>query len=165
MEKKTGISEGRRKLLKGLALLPFIGSYSVASAAGEMFRKDRNYLSEEAIASLQELKGTIPKGKIGKHEVSRLVMGCNPMGGWSHSRDLSYVGTLSKHWHTPAKMKETWAMGEKAGLNITNLTSGMYPTFNEYKKETGSKMVNVLQAMLGKRSIPPTAIRMPRLKR
>lgn len=154
MEKKTGISEGRRRLLKGLALLPFMGSYSIASAAGTMLPKDNTYLSEEAIASLQELKGIIPKGKIGKHEVSRLVMGCNPMGGWSHSRDLSYVGNLSKHWHTPTKMKETWAIGEKAGLNITNLTSGMYPTFNEYKKETGSRMVNVLQAMLGKTQSP-----------
>jgi len=130
----------RRKLLKGLAAFPIVyGMSSVISKAGGLPEVNR-YLSDEAIVSLQEITSSVPKGKLGKHEITRLVMGCNPMGGWSHSRDLSYVGTLSKHWHTPVKMKETWAMGEKAGINITNLTAEMYPVFNEYKKETGSRL-------------------------
>jgi hypothetical protein len=145
----------RRKLLKGLAALPIVyGMSSVVSKASEL-TKDNKYLSEEAISSLQEIKGSLPKGKLGKHEITRLVMGCNPMGGWSHSRDLSYVGALSKQWHTPVKMKETWAVGEKAGINITNITSEMYPVFNEYKKETGSRMLTVLQASCGKQPTWP----------
>jgi len=63
-----------------------------------MLSKDQGYLTEEAKASLKKLKGVLPKGKLGKYEISRLVIGCNPMGGWSHSRDLNYVGQLSKHW-------------------------------------------------------------------
>lgn len=149
MEKKSGVSESRRNLLKGLAVLPFIGSFSIVSSAARALSKDRGYLTEEAKESLKNLKGVLPKGKMGKHEISRLVMGCNPMGGWSHSRDLPYVGQLSKHWHTEKKMKETWAVAEQAGVNFCNLVEFQYKTFNEYKKETGSKMINVCQCSIG----------------
>ena len=151
MKKNHDVSENRRRLLKGMATLPFIGSLSIASAAftGKSTLRDRGYLSDEALAALQEIKGVMPKGKLGKYEISRLVMGCNPMGGWSHSRDLRYVGTLSRNWHTPVKMKETWAVGEKAGLNLTNLVAQQYSVFNEYKKETGSKMLTMCQCSIG----------------
>jgi hypothetical protein len=139
----------RRGLLKGLAAFPFAyGLSKVNAAANELFI-DRGYISEEAKVALQDLKGLLPKGKLGKFEISRLIIGCNPMGGWSHSRDLSYVGTLSKKWHTPVKMKQTWAMGENAGINLANLTEDMYAIFNEYKKETGSKLMNMYQCSIG----------------
>lgn len=72
------------------------------------------------------------------------------MGGWSHSRDLTYVGELSKHWFTEKKMKETWAIAEAAGINFCNLVEFQYKAFNEYKKETGSKMLNNCQCSIGK---------------
>src|ERR1035437_1016547 len=149
VKKKSGVSESRRNMLKGLAVLPFIGSFSIASAAVRILSKDNSYLTEEAKASLKNLKGVLPKGKLGKYEISRLVLGCNPMGGWSHSRDLPYVGQLSKHWHTDTKMKETWAIAEQAGINFCNLVEFQYKTFNEFKKETGSKMVNNCQSLFG----------------
>ncbi|MCX6254262.1 MAG: hypothetical protein NTV31_07265 [Bacteroidia bacterium] len=149
MEKKSGVSESRRNLLKGLAALPFIGSFSIVTSAARILSKDKGYLTEEAKDSLKNLKGVLPKGKLGKYEISRLVIGCNPMGGWSHSRDLSYVGQLSKHWHTDTKMKETWAIAEQAGINFCNLVEFQYKAFNEYKKETGSKMLNVCQCSIG----------------
>jgi hypothetical protein len=70
-------------------------------------------------------------------------------GGWSHSRDLPYVGQLSKHWHTETKMKETWAVAEHAGINFCNLVEFQYKAFNEFKKEAGSKMLNVCQCSIG----------------
>jgi len=149
MEKKSAISLSRRNILKGLAALPFIGSFSVASSAAKMFSGDKNYITDEARSQLKKLKGTLPKGKIGKYELSRLVLGCNPMGGWSHSRDLHYVGQLSKHWHTETKMKETWALAEQAGINFCNLVEFQYKAFNEFKKETGSRMLNVCQCSIG----------------
>ena len=147
--KKHGVSEGRRNLLKGLAVLPFAGSFSIVSAASRFLSNDKSYITEEAKASLKKLKGVLPKGKLGKFEISRLVLGCNPMGGWSHSRDLSYVGQLSKRWHTDTKMKETWAIAEQAGINFCNLVEFQYKAFNEYKKETGSNMLNVCQCSIG----------------
>ena len=142
-------SENRRKLIKGLVTLPLIGGISCISPAPPASSGDQGYLTDEAKTSLQRLKGVLPKGKLGKYEISRLVIGCNPMGGWSHSRDLSYVGQLSKHWHTDQKMKETWAIAEQAGINFVNLVEFQYPAFNAYKKETGSKMLNVCQCSIG----------------
>lgn len=134
----------RRSLLKSLALIPFAGSFGLGTLLS-----DNKYLTDEAKADLTRLNGKLPKGKFGKNEISRLVLGCNPMGGWSHSRDLSYVGQLSKHWHTNTKMKETWAVAEQAGINFCNLVEFQYPVFNEYKRETGSKMLNVCQTSIG----------------
>jgi len=149
MVKKSGLSEGRRNLLKGLIALPFAGRLSIGSSSNQVSSKDQGYLTEEAKASLKKLKGELPKGKLGKYEISRLVLGCNPMGGWAHSRDLPYVGHLSKRWHTETKMKETWAVSEHAGINICNLSEFQYKAFNEFKKETGSKMLNNCQCHIG----------------
>jgi hypothetical protein len=146
---KYMLSEKRRSLLKGLALLPFAGSFQLLSSGIGLVSKDSGYITDEAKASLKKLKGILPKGRLGKHEISRLVLGCNPMGGYSHSRDLPYVGQLSKRWHTDTKMKETWAIAEQAGINFCNLTDFQYKAFNEYKKETGSKMLNVCQCHIG----------------
>lgn len=152
MVKRSGVSQGRRNILKGLLALPFAGSFSIRSLGGQTGSRDQGYITEEARNSLKWLNGTLPKGRIGKFEISRIVLGCNPMGGFSHSRDLTYVGQLSRKWHTETKMKETWAVAEQAGINFCNLIEGQYKTFNEFKKETGSKLVNNCQCQLG----PPT---------
>lgn len=136
-------------MLKGLITLPFVSAFSIPSAAARFISKDNGYLSEDARNSLKDLKGVLPKGKLGKYEISRLILGCNPMGGWSHSRDLSYVGQLSRLWHTETKMKETWAISEQSGINLCNLVEFQYKAFNEYKKETGSKMLNNCQCSIG----------------
>lgn len=130
MKLKSGVSVCRRKLLKSLTVPPILSTFSIASAAHDL-SKGHSYLTEEAKASLKNLKGVLPKGKLGKYAISRLVIGCKPMGGWSHSRDLQYVGQNSKHWHTDTKMKEKWAIAEQAGINFTNLVEFQYPVFNE----------------------------------
>ncbi|MBI2297919.1 MAG: hypothetical protein HYU66_03020 [Armatimonadetes bacterium] len=52
--------------------------------------------------------------------VTRLILGANPFGGFSHQnreRDEAM-----KSWHTPDRIRETWARAEAAGINtiITN---------------------------------------------
>jgi hypothetical protein len=149
MAKRSVNATTRRNILKGIAFLPFAGSFSALNSASKYLSQDNNYLTDEARASLKKLSGALQKGKFGKHEISRLIIGCNPMGGWSHSRDLPYVGQLSKHWFTETKMKETWALAEQAGINFCNLVEFQYKAFNEFKKETGSKMLNVCQTSIG----------------
>jgi len=61
-----------------------------------------------------------PKGKIAGQEFSRLMMGGNLIGGWSHSRDLPYVSTLMRHYNTSAKIRETLELGESQGLTAIN---------------------------------------------
>ncbi|MCK7538532.1 MAG: hypothetical protein MZV63_50020 [Marinilabiliales bacterium] len=43
-------------------------------------------------------------GKIGNHEISRLIMGGNLIGGWAHSRDLLYVSSLFRAYNTERKI-------------------------------------------------------------
>ena len=95
---------------------------------------------------LSDLKGVMPKGKIGDLEMSRLIMGCNLIGGWSHSRDLEYVGTLFRHYNTEKKIFETFSLCEQAGINTTNMVISYFSLFNKYKQITGSKMKTICQA-------------------
>lgn len=58
---------------------------------------------------------TLPTTKIGKYEVSRLVVGGNPFYGYSHFNRL-----LSQHmteWFTPERVVETLRQCEQNGIN------------------------------------------------
>jgi hypothetical protein len=57
----------------------------------------------------------LPTIKLGKHSVTRLIIGGNPIYGYSHFNKL-----LSKHqtdWHTPERVMDLLKRCEKAGLN------------------------------------------------
>src|SRR5512140_2892983 len=68
-------------------------------------------------------KGTVPMGKIGKVEISRLICGGNLISGYAHSRDLIYVSPLLQHYFTDEKILETWTQCEQNGVN----TMILYP--------------------------------------
>jgi hypothetical protein len=61
-----------------------------------------------------------PKGKIAGQEFSRLMMGGNLIGGYSHSRDLNYVSTLMRRYNTPQKIRETLELAEQQGIDAIN---------------------------------------------
>ena len=63
---------------------------------------------------------SFPKGKIAGQEFSRLMMGGNLIGGYSHSRDLNYVSTLMRRYNTPQKIRETLKLAEQQGINAIN---------------------------------------------
>ncbi len=102
-QKKDEVAEGpgnpssRREALKNLVSLPIMG-FMGWGAVRNMKAFGTDVMSGATIqvkrSALGELKGTLPKGKIGEHEISRLVLGGNLIGGWAHSRDLIYVPSL-----------------------------------------------------------------------
>jgi hypothetical protein len=59
-------------------------------------------------------------GKMGGQEFSRLIMGGNLMGGYSHSRDLAYVSTLMRQYNTEAKIRQTLELAEAHGITGIN---------------------------------------------
>ena len=59
-------------------------------------------------------------GKLANHEFSRLILGGNLIGGYSHSRDLNYVSTLMRRYNTEAKIRETLELAEAQGINAIN---------------------------------------------
>jgi hypothetical protein len=40
----------------------------------------------------------LPTGRIGKVKISRIICGGNLIGGYAHSRDLTYVSSLRKDY-------------------------------------------------------------------
>lgn len=140
--------QSRREALKNLATIPALGVIGFGA-----FREAREFgvdtLSGATIqiggADIKDLKGPLPMGKIGKHEISRLVAGGNLIGGWAHSRDLQYVPSLFRAYNTEKKIFETLMLAEKAGINAINIGFPTMETMNKYRKLTGSKIKVIVQ--------------------
>ena len=141
-------SDSRRAALKNLATLPFLGLMGLWAAQNNR-KYSADVMSGATIqlnqAALTELKGTMPNGKIGKHEISRLVLGGNLIGGWAHSRDLIYVPSLFKAYNTEKKIYETMILAEKAGINTINIGFPTNALIAKYKRMTGSKISVISQ--------------------
>jgi hypothetical protein len=131
----------RRKALKSIAILPLMGM------AGTEFLSGNTGIDTPSI-SLQDLKGVLPKGKLGKHQISRLVIGSNPINGFAHSRDLAYVGSLFRAYNTEKKVFDTLAMAEEAGINTIGSGFASLALLQKYKKTTGSKILVIGQVGL-----------------
>jgi uncharacterized membrane protein YphA (DoxX/SURF4 family) len=146
-EAPVGISS-RREVLKNLVSLPIMG-FLGWGAVRNMKAFGTDVMSGATIqvkqSALGELKGTLPKGKIGEHEISRLVLGGNLIGGWAHSRDLIYVPSLFKAYNTEKKVYETLMLAENAGINTINIGFPSNPLIAKYKKLTGSKIKVISQ--------------------
>jgi uncharacterized membrane protein YphA (DoxX/SURF4 family) len=141
----------RRELLKGLAGIPVLAVFS-----GALFR-NISALGPDAVSGATikvdfkqkgDLKGKLPEGKLGNLPVSRMVLGCNLIGGWSHARDLIYSDKLFKAYNNEHKIIETLYLAEQAGINTSFMVTQYYNTFNKYKSIYNSKMQSICQAML-----------------
>ena len=136
---KEEASFARRELLRDLIGVPFLGAFAYAvykkkkwDSFEEKFLTEKPDASTGAtlksfnFASLGDLKGRVPKGRIGNLELSRLIMGGNLIGGWAHSRDLIYVSKLVKAYHSDEKVMMTLQLAEKCGIDtiITNPSLG-----------------------------------------
>jgi hypothetical protein len=88
---------GRRTFLKQAA----VAASSVAALA--------------PVADAADAAPQLPTIKLGPHSVTRLILGANPIYGYSHFNKL-----LSKHqtdWHTPQRVTELLKRAEQAGIN------------------------------------------------
>ncbi|MCK5134924.1 MAG: DoxX family protein [Bacteroidales bacterium] len=144
---EPSLRNSRREVLKNLATLPFLGA--MGWGAFRHIRKDVDVMSGATIqldfSSLNELKGELPTGKIGDHEISRLVAGGNLVGGWAHARDLIYASSLFKAYNTEKKVYETLMLAEQAGINTINIGFSTNALIAKYKKATGSKIKVISQ--------------------
>ncbi|MDZ7371112.1 MAG: DoxX family protein [candidate division KSB1 bacterium] len=142
------LNASRREMLKNLATLPALGvmgwlaGRSKALASVDASTGATIQIGQKALA---ELKGELPKGKLGPHQISRLVLGGNLIGGWAHSRDLIYVSALFKAYNTEKKIFETLMLAEQAGINAINIGFSSNPLLAQYKKITGSKIKVISQ--------------------
>ncbi len=147
---KPEVPEGvnsRREALKNLATLPILGA--MGWGAFRHAEKGVDVMSGATIQlnfkTLADLKGELPRGKIGEHEISRLVAGGNLVGGWAHARDLIYASSLFKAYNTEKKVYETLMLAEQAGINTINIGFPTNALIAKYKKATGSKIKVISQ--------------------
>ena len=134
----------RRDLLADLVGLPFLAAFAYA-----LVRKRRWASYEEKnlvdavtaastktldVASLRELRGTLPKGRIGDKEMSRLILGGNLLSGWAHARDLIYVSQLVKAYHDKERIFATLLMAEKCGIDTLLTNPILCSLIDEYWK-------------------------------
>jgi len=138
---------GRRKMIKGLAGLPIF-----AGSVGSFLKNETIKGEALAVNKYQQdaaaLKIKLPRGRLGTFEVTRLIMGCNPMSGYAHARDLLYANTLFKTYHTDEKVLGTFRIAEEAGINTTFITNPNFPVFRKYRDEYGGKMQTINQTYL-----------------
>ena len=156
-QQETAGMEGhsRRQVIKDLATLPVLGlfgwgacrsaqKYGLDSMSGATIQINR--------MALGELKGELPKGKLGKYEISRLIMGGNMIVGYAHSRDLLYVSSLFKAYNTDRKVFETISLCEQAGINCINSSFVAMPRILRYRKLTGSKIKIIVQVHINEKA-------------
>ncbi|MDR2469614.1 MAG: DoxX family protein [Tannerella sp.] len=148
-------SKTRREALKNLISVPVLGglgwgayrstkAYGMDVMSGATIQVNR--------VALKELKGELPKGKLGNHQLSRLIMGGNLIGGWAHARDLIYASSLFKAYNTEKKIYETLMLCEQAGINCINIGFPTIAVMTKYKKLTGSKIKVITQVGIKEKS-------------
>jgi len=112
--------------------------------------EDRSNSSKPRKARSSSGANKLPRGKIKDLEISRIICGGNLIGGWAHSRDLMYVSTLVKAYHTDEKVFETLELAEENGINtiLTNPVSDR--VINRYWNERGGKIQWISDCASGK---------------
>jgi len=138
----------------------FKGTLAAAAGAGAALSLEEQHLLAAMQASGEaaggpakgtvrpDSKGTIPRGKIGKLEISRVFLGGNLIGGWAHARDLLYVSKLLKAYHTDERVLDTMQLGEEYGFNCINTHPNATPLIQRYRKERKGKMVWLAQGFI-----------------
>jgi uncharacterized membrane protein YphA (DoxX/SURF4 family) len=137
-------SQSRRDWIRNAAGLPFLGALGFAAAKKRAWEsyEERNLTDATTSATirtfnfsgLKDLKGTVPAVRIGNLEVSRLILGGNLIGGWAHSRDLVYVSSLVRKYHTRDKVFETLLTAEKCGINALLTNPSLCRVIEEYRR-------------------------------
>jgi hypothetical protein len=85
-------------------------------------------------------RNALPSGKIARLKISRLFCGGNLIGGWAHSRDLTYASDLVKAYHTDRKIFETLELAEDCGINTVLTNPRSDEVINKYWKERGGQI-------------------------
>lgn len=113
-----------------------------AAVTGALSLEEKTLLAQmnkPGKAPADSVKG-LPMGRIGKLKISRIICGGNLIGGWAHSRDLTYVSSLVVAYHTDEKVFQTLELAEENGINtiLTNPVSDR--VINRYWNERGGKI-------------------------
>ncbi|MCX5646381.1 MAG: twin-arginine translocation signal domain-containing protein [Phycisphaerae bacterium] len=119
--------------------------HSLAASAGGVLAMNTGQAAEPKGPTIKvepNSKAKIPMGKIGKLEVSRMLLGGNLLTHYTHSRDLQYVYNLCAHYNTEDKIHETMAIAEAHGINTLSIHNppGIVSMLKRYRQRYGGKI-------------------------
>ena len=140
----------RREVLAGLTALPVSAAFAAAFAAKhgtDAFAKKSPAETVTNASYRFKYQGLSDLKKKFTHQLdikgvkmSRITLGGNLIGGWSHSRDLGYVATLMKAYNTPRRIYDTMHLAEACGVDTISTNPSLMNFITTYWKEEGGKM-------------------------
>ena len=129
----------RRDLLKkGLgASAALVGgvSYERKALMAHMMAPAQDATAKEPVKGLQ-------RGKFGEYEVSRLIIGGDPVSGIAHAGELVYQADFMKQYFDTPKILETLTLAEQNGINtlLMRADDRIISHYNMFKKERGGTL-------------------------
>jgi len=129
----------RRELLKNSlgASAALVGgiSYEHRALMAHMSAPAQESTAKEPVKGLQ-------RGKFGKYEVSRLIIGGDPVSGIAHAGELVYQADFMKQYFNTQKILETLTLAEQNGINtlLMRADDRIIGSYNTYKKERGGTL-------------------------
>jgi len=122
--------------------------HSLAASAGAALALGGAAAAPAGDAPPPAAKEPLPKGKIGKLEITRLILGGNLLGRYNHARDLSYVLRLIKEYNTDEKILQTLALAEASGINTVSVhvNPDTRRLLKEHREKRGGKLQWILYA-------------------
>jgi len=126
------MSNTRRRFLQTSAAVAagFAGGIPAAEAQAQRGQNPISAIPDSAIK--------MPKVRLGKLEISRLILGVNPFYGFSHYNNN--FNTVMREWYTQAKVVEVLQRSEALGINAFNYVhmSRGPADWERYKGEGGT---------------------------
>jgi hypothetical protein len=132
---------------RGFVKRSLIVSGGLASAATFEHRPLLAKMRGAPSAAPDSTPGSLPTGRIGKLNVTRLICGGNLFSGFAHSGEFTYVSDLLKHYFVEDKILDTLQLCEQNGINTAILRSDdhMVGILKRYHKERGGKLQWIAQ--------------------
>ncbi len=121
----------------------FLASSALATTAAALSGSAQG--ADEKPARPAVTKRDVPMGKLGKLNVTRLILGGNLLTRYQHPRDLGYINKLVRSYNTDEKVRETIEIAEAAGINTlsVNVTPAVMKTLRDHRK-AGGKIQTIL---------------------
>jgi hypothetical protein len=118
----------RRSFLKTTALSAAAAGSAKVSSANQLIQIDNTT--------------AFPSVCLGRHNVSRLILGGNPFSYIAHAEPLLYSRELFRHYLTHDKIVETMTLANQAGVNtfLGRIDNNVIGFLNKYEKVTGGSM-------------------------
>jgi hypothetical protein len=131
----------------------FLGKSLIAAAAAGAIQSLEEHtllsalgaeVADDAGEREEAARDPMPCGRIGKLEMSRLIIGGNLIAGFAHARDLIYVSRLFKAYNTDQRVIDTFELAEQCGINTVLINPTCQEIVSRYNKERGGRMQTIV---------------------